>query len=211
MKLPLSGIRVVEFEGIGPGPLAGRMLADMGAEVTVIARPAKGAVNERLGGAGEDPLRRGKHVVRLDPKQPAAAAQELRQGVRLVRLSTQGPDLLRAMTPEMVFDLLAVRLNHEKADGLSVGINFRFTDSGDQYALELSNSVLNNTKGRVLKNAQVSLTLSTMAFMRMTVGQAPLPELLKSGEVKLEGDSRALGAVFANLEAPNPQFTLVAP
>ena len=43
MKPPLTGIRVVEFEGIGPGPLAGRMLADMGAEVTVIARPRKGA------------------------------------------------------------------------------------------------------------------------------------------------------------------------
>ena len=33
MNPPLQGIRVVEFEGIGPGPLAGRMLADMGAEV----------------------------------------------------------------------------------------------------------------------------------------------------------------------------------
>jgi alkyl sulfatase BDS1-like metallo-beta-lactamase superfamily hydrolase len=140
-----------------------------------------------------------------------AAAQELRQGVKPVRLSTQGPDLLRAMTPEMVFDLLAVRLNHEKADGLNVGINFNFTDSGDKFALELSNSVLNNTKGRVLKNAQVSLTLSTMAFMRMTVGQVPLPDLLKAGEVKLEGDPKALGAVFANLEAPNPMFNIVTP
>lgn len=35
---PLQGIRVMEFEGIGPGPLAGRILADMGAEVTVLVR-----------------------------------------------------------------------------------------------------------------------------------------------------------------------------
>jgi len=77
MKSPLSGIRAVEFEGIGPGPLAGRMLADMGAEVTVIARPKKGAINERLGGQGEDPMRRGKRVVLLDLKQPAAVAQAL--------------------------------------------------------------------------------------------------------------------------------------
>jgi len=74
---PLTGIRVVEFEGIGPGPLAGRMLADMGAEVTVIARPQKGAVNERLGGKGESPLRRGKRVVVLDLKQPAAVAEAM--------------------------------------------------------------------------------------------------------------------------------------
>jgi len=74
---PLTGIRVVEFEGIGPGPLAGRMLADMGAEVTVIARPQKGAVNERLGGKSESPLRRGKRVVVLDLKQLAAVAEAM--------------------------------------------------------------------------------------------------------------------------------------
>lgn len=77
MKPPLTGIRIVEFEGIGPGPLAARMLADMGAEVTVISRPQKGAVNERLGGAGENPLRRGKTVVMLDLKQADAAAEAM--------------------------------------------------------------------------------------------------------------------------------------
>lgn len=77
MKLPLAGIRVIEFEGIGPGPLAGRMLADMGAEVTVIARPQKGAVAERLGGAPDNPLRCGKTMVLLDLKQPAAVADAM--------------------------------------------------------------------------------------------------------------------------------------
>jgi alpha-methylacyl-CoA racemase len=30
---PLSGLRILEFEAIGPGPFAGMMLADMGADV----------------------------------------------------------------------------------------------------------------------------------------------------------------------------------
>jgi alpha-methylacyl-CoA racemase len=68
MKPPLTGIRIVEFEGIGPGPLAGRMLADMGAQVTLVVRPQKGAVTQQLGGAGSDPFRRGKRVVTLDLK-----------------------------------------------------------------------------------------------------------------------------------------------
>ena len=38
-KGALNGIKVVEIAGIGPGPCAGMMLADMGAEVTVIDRP----------------------------------------------------------------------------------------------------------------------------------------------------------------------------
>ena len=77
MTPPLAGVRVVEFEGIGPGPLAGRMLADMGARATVIARPQKGAVTEQLGGAGDNPLRRGKSVVLLDLKQADARADAM--------------------------------------------------------------------------------------------------------------------------------------
>ena len=77
MKAPLTGVRVVEFEGIGPGPLAARMLADMGAAVTVIARPQKGAVTAQLGGDRENPLRRGKNVVLLDLKDATARAQAM--------------------------------------------------------------------------------------------------------------------------------------
>ena len=77
MTPPLTGIRIVEFEGIGPGPLAARMLAAMGATVTVIARPQQGAVAAQLGGSGDNPLRRGKTVVLLDLKQEAARAEAL--------------------------------------------------------------------------------------------------------------------------------------
>ena len=74
---PLAGVRVVEFEGLGPGPLAGRMLADMGAEVTVIARPQPPAVAAQLGGLGENTLRRGKQLLLLDLKQAAARDEAL--------------------------------------------------------------------------------------------------------------------------------------
>jgi alpha-methylacyl-CoA racemase len=77
MKPPLTGIRIVEFEGIGPGPLAGRMLADMGTHVTVIARLQKNAVSERIGGANDNPLRRGKSIVTLDLKREADLAEAM--------------------------------------------------------------------------------------------------------------------------------------
>ena len=50
LQLPLHGVRVVEFEGIGPGPLAARMLVDMGAEVIALARAEQAA--GRSGWAG---------------------------------------------------------------------------------------------------------------------------------------------------------------
>jgi len=77
MNPPLDGIRIIEFEGLGPGPLAGRMLADMGAQVTLVVRPGGGAVAEQLGGRSESPLRQGKQVVVLDLKLPASRAQAM--------------------------------------------------------------------------------------------------------------------------------------
>src|SRR5712664_1539478 len=64
---PLSGIRVLEFEAIGPGPFAGMLLADMGADVLVVDRPAAsdlGLKRERW----YDVLMRGKRSVTLDLK-----------------------------------------------------------------------------------------------------------------------------------------------
>ena len=74
---PLNGVRVVEFEGIGPGPLAGRMLSDMGAQVTVIARPGSGILSPKAGAPSDNPLRHGKTVVILDLKKPEDVAQAM--------------------------------------------------------------------------------------------------------------------------------------
>ncbi len=114
MNVPLTGIRVVEFEGIGPGPLAGRMLADMGAAVTLIARPQKGAVTQQMVGDTEDPFRRGKTVVAINLKQPGgvadamalvAAADALIEGNRpgvMERLGL-GPADCAARNPKLVY------------------------------------------------------------------------------------------------------------
>jgi crotonobetainyl-CoA:carnitine CoA-transferase CaiB-like acyl-CoA transferase len=57
MIRPLTGLSVVEFEGIGPGPLAGRMLADLGAEVVAVIRPNKAAIGDRERPLSDEPLR----------------------------------------------------------------------------------------------------------------------------------------------------------
>jgi len=78
MAGPLSGIRILEFEAIGPAPFAGMLLADMGADVLVIDRPASsdlGLKRERW----YDVMMRGKRSVTLDLKSPSGkkAALEL--------------------------------------------------------------------------------------------------------------------------------------
>jgi alpha-methylacyl-CoA racemase len=75
---PLTGIKVLEFEAIGPAPFAGMLLADMGADVLVVDRPAStdlGLKRERWC----DVMMRGKRSVTLDLKSPSGkeAALEL--------------------------------------------------------------------------------------------------------------------------------------
>lgn len=62
---PLAGLRIMEFGGIGPGPFAGMMLADLGAEVIVIDR----ADSSLKGEAALEFLRRGKRSVALNVKE----------------------------------------------------------------------------------------------------------------------------------------------
>jgi alpha-methylacyl-CoA racemase len=69
VERPLHGLRVIEFEGIGPGPLAGRMLSDLGAHVIVVARPTTSAIDRTLiGNNTENPMRQGKQIIVLDLK-----------------------------------------------------------------------------------------------------------------------------------------------
>ena len=63
---PLAGVRIIELEGLGPGPFAGMMLADMGADVLVIGRA--GSEWTQLGA-----LNRGKRRIGVDLKDPAGA------------------------------------------------------------------------------------------------------------------------------------------
>jgi alpha-methylacyl-CoA racemase len=104
---PLTGVRIVEFAGIGPGPFACMMLADMGAEVVTLDRVGAGKNMKSVAG-------RGRKVVELDLKDKAAVAKVLdllanadaliegfRPGV-MERLGL-GPDVVQARNPRLVY------------------------------------------------------------------------------------------------------------
>src|SRR3954462_9298163 len=74
MAGPLAGVRVGELAGIGPGPHACMLLADLGAEVLRVDRPGGPVI--RTGGAGVPAPNRRSAVV--DLKNPAAAEVILR-------------------------------------------------------------------------------------------------------------------------------------
>jgi alpha-methylacyl-CoA racemase len=110
---PLAGVRVIEMACIGPGPFAGMLLADMGADIVRVDRP------ERIGGRRGDAeshlvLDRGRRSIAVDLKHPdgpdtvlrlAEGADVLIEGFRpgvMERLGL-GPDAVRARNPALVY------------------------------------------------------------------------------------------------------------
>ncbi len=107
MSGPLHGLRIVELGGIGPGPFAGMMLADHGAEVIRIDRPKRDT-------GYRDVTDRSRRSITLDLKQPGAVevvielvktADGLIEGFRpgvMERLGF-GPEVLLAANPRLVY------------------------------------------------------------------------------------------------------------
>jgi crotonobetainyl-CoA:carnitine CoA-transferase CaiB-like acyl-CoA transferase len=67
---PLAGIKVIEMAGIGPVPLCGMMMSDMGAEVYLIERKTAASAESTLHVSKRDMLKRGKRTLALDLKDP---------------------------------------------------------------------------------------------------------------------------------------------
>ncbi len=105
---PLEGVRVVELAGIGPGPYACMMLADMGADVVQVQRPGQASA------AGADPMQRSRRCLALDLKNAAAVEIVLRlveradvliEGYRpgVVERLGLGPEVCCARNPRLVY------------------------------------------------------------------------------------------------------------
>ncbi|MEI6440408.1 MAG: CaiB/BaiF CoA-transferase family protein [Alphaproteobacteria bacterium] len=105
---PLSGLKVIEFAGIGPGPFCGMLLSDLGADVVRIDRKGPGRASPA------DITARGRRSVALDLKNPSsietclklmetadAVFEGFRPGV-MERLGL-GPDVALARNPKLVF------------------------------------------------------------------------------------------------------------
>lgn len=111
----LSGVRVLEFEAIGPAPFGGMLLADMGADVLRVDRPvAAGDLGPKISGKHKNLTGRGRRSITLDLKkrESAEAALELMSKADIViegfRPGTMerlgiGPDAAFARNPRLVY------------------------------------------------------------------------------------------------------------
>jgi alpha-methylacyl-CoA racemase len=180
MAGPLTGYRIIEIAGIGPGPFAAMLLSDMGAEVIRVER-AQAVRGPAPDTAHYDVMLRGRRNVALDLKNPdgvatlldlVESADALIEGFRpgvMERLGV-GPDVCLARNPKLVFG--------------------RMTGWGQQgpYAQAAGHDI-----------NYISLAGALAHFGR--AGEAPVPPLNMVGDFGGGGMFLAYGVVCALLEA----------
>jgi len=180
MAGPLSGYRIIEIAGIGPGPFAAMLLADMGAEVVRVER-AQAVRGPAPDTAHWDVLLRGRRNLALDLKHPDGVAilldlvdqadaliEGFRPGV-MERLGI-GPDVCRSRNPKLVFG----RMTGWGQDG--------------PYAQSAGHDI-----------NYIALAGALAHFGR--AGEAPVPPLNMVGDFGGGGMFLAFGVVCALLEA----------
>ena len=179
MSGPLSGYRIIEIAGIGPGPFAAMMLSDMGAEVIRVERTQ--SVRPGGGQPNIDILQRNRRNIAIDLKSEAgrnalltmietsdALIEGFRPGV-MERLGLS-PDACMARNPKLIFG--------------------RMTGWGQEgpYAQSAGHDI-----------NYISLAGSLAHFAR--AGEAPVPPLNMVGDFGGGGMFLAFGVVCALLEA----------
>ena len=140
-------------------------------------------------------------------------ARELREGVPYAPTahSTASPDVINAMTPEMVLDYMAVRLNGPKADGKTMRINWKQPENGQVFALAVEDSVLLYKKDKPWPDADADLALSRVALTAVASGETDIDKELEAGRAFVEGNVALVREFFGLMDSFPVLFPTVTP
>ena len=137
-------------------------------------------------------------------------AQELRQGPP-ARRPAGGTGLIAALTIELIFDSLAIRLKSEEVSGQRLMVNFHFTDIAEHWVLGLQNRVLHSVKGKTDPAANVTVTMTRTMLLQILSGQTKFIDAISAGDIGVEGDPTALTTIFGHLDTFLLGFPIVEP
>lgn len=156
---------------------------------------------EQLGYQSENPTWRNEYL---------QGADELRHGPPKQATVTASPDVVKAMTVDMLLDFLGIRLDGPKAAGKRSTFNMKFPGEGD-YAVTLEHGVLVYTQGKQLARADVTVEIPKLVFVGILFGVTSLQSELDAGHLKLTGDQAKLAELLSLLDRFDPLFKIVEP
>ena len=167
------------------------------------ARHLQADTFEQLGYQSESSTFRNSYLV---------GAQELRQGPpSAARTQIRAKGILMAMTIQQVFDTLAVRLKSDEVAGVSLSLNWTFTDIEEKWLLGISHRTLFSTPGRHDPQAAASITTTRRTLLEVISQSSTFLDEIQAGNISIEGDATALITVLGNLDTFQTNFAIVEP
>ena len=158
---------------------------------------------EQLGYAAESATWRNAYLL---------GAFELRQGVpaTIARVPVS-PDVVRAMSLDLFFDYLGIRINGDKAEGLRIVINWEFSDLDRRYVSNLENSALTCLADRRSDSADATVTLERAALNRLILREVAFTDAVERGLVRVEGNAAKVAELFGLLDDFALMFEVLEP
>jgi alkyl sulfatase BDS1-like metallo-beta-lactamase superfamily hydrolase len=136
-----------------------------------------------------------------------SGASELRDGNFGTALAPNSPSLLSALTPEQIFDGLAITVNGPRAWDLDLALDVTLSDLNSNYRLTLRNGVLVHRKvvaDPTTANVTIKLD-NAFRLIKAAMGDTGSPGL------EISGDQTALQQLLGVLDPADPAFNIVTP
>lgn len=167
------------------------------------ARSLLADVYEQLGYGAENGTWRNFYI---------SGTTELRSGNFGTPTQSDSPDVIAQLTPEMMFDSLAVQINGPEAWDKKLTLDVVVTDQDVTYHLWLSNGALVYSKYQqnLEDGAQVTLTGTAKQLTALAV-YGPKPRKLEEAGVQIDGDESALRTLESLIDPGDPEFNIVTP
>ena len=137
-----------------------------------------------------------------------SGATELRSGSFGTPAVTASPDMLGSLSPAMVFDALALRIDGPRSWDERLTIDVVLTDRPDRFRLTLANGVLTHSAKPRVDAADVTLSGPSRGLALLVLGGLEASGLASAG-FELEGDPGVLQRLAAALDSPDPDFAIV--
>ncbi len=138
-----------------------------------------------------------------------SGAKELREG-KTTDLSVKavgGTDTQKCMTPEMMFDYMAILIDSNAAQDTNFKINIHLTDLNESYVLTMNSGVLLYQKGITDQNANATLTMPKQGLFAILGKDINLQKQL----IKIDGDSDIIEKITNHMVTFEPFFNIIEP
>ncbi len=138
------------------------------------------------------------------------ARTELREGNFGTPTETTAPDIIGQLSPDMLFDAIAIQINGPKAWDEKLSFDVALTDTDERYRLQLANGVLTYSSRPQKTSADATLTTTSRALPALAPGGLSVEGLTHAG-IELAGDASVLTGLAAVLDPGDKNLAIVTP